>query len=186
MLRRSKAQWEEVTAFVCAWNVPELWHTRWLMPGLLMLRNCFRSQGNVAMWVRISATGHGTVMNLFPASKNVLAKRGSHEEGACIRLVEKVGRSILLFLVLVWHLVWRFFHKLTLFTVASISVILGARVDQQVHYMELVAVLRWNRQAFYQGLWKSNFAVKFIWFSSVTHSAVYVSFETLLTVNGSE
>ena len=26
------------------------------------------------------------------------------------------------------------------------------RVDQQVHYMELAAVLRWNRQTFYQGL----------------------------------
>ena len=30
---------------------------------------------------------------LFPASKKVLAKRGSHEEGACIRLAEKSGQE---------------------------------------------------------------------------------------------
>ena len=36
---------------ICLWNVLGLWHLRWLMSGLLMLRNCFRSQGNVAMHV---------------------------------------------------------------------------------------------------------------------------------------
>ena len=67
-----------------------------------------------------------------------------------MRLVEEVGGSKSLFSVLVQHLVSSFLH--TLFTDANISTTLGARVDQQVHYIELVTVVGLNRQIFYHGL----------------------------------
>ena len=68
----------------------------------------------------------------------------------CMRLVEEVGGSKSLFSVLVQHLVSSFLH--TLFTDANISTTLGAGVDQQVHYIELVTVVGLNRQIFYHGL----------------------------------
>ena len=56
----------------------------------------------------------------------------------------------------------------------------GARVDQQVHYYG-ASSSAWMEQAnFLSGFVKIHlFAVKFFGFSSVTHSAVYLSFETL-------
>ena len=63
-----------------------------------------------------------------------------------MRLAEEVGRSTSLFPMLVRHVVSSFLH--TLFTNANISTTLGAGVDQQVHYMELVTVVGWTGKCF--------------------------------------
>ena len=55
------------------------------MPGLLMLKNCFRSQGNLAMCMSKDFSNVQAVelsFSISDASKKVLAKIGSHEEGA--------------------------------------------------------------------------------------------------------
>ena len=65
----------------------------------------------------------------------------------------------------------------------SISITLGARVDQQVHYIIDSRVRASGSASMEQANFLSRFvkiqffAVKFFRFSFVTHSAVYVSFE---------
>ena len=152
-------------------HVPEVWHLRWLMLGLIMLRNCFRSQGNVAMWVRISATGHGTVM------KQLFSYR--------ICLVEKSGQE---YITAFWcwfgfwcdasfisYIVYRCKHLYNTWC-------------QSGPYMELVVVLGWNRQTFYQGLWKSNFLLWNCFGSALwpTLQSMYHLRLCLLTVKGSK
>ena len=72
------------------------------------------------------------------------------------------------------------FH--TLCTDASISITLGARVDHAAGALYGASGSAWMEQAnfFLSGFVKIQlFAVNLFWLSSMTHSAVYVSFETL-------